>query len=399
MERGRVPRSRSWLLVAVAVGLAARLAFSLLWWVDKPLTLDEQEYVTLGKNLASGRGLVYDEDGLEHFGRPPGYPAFLAVILAAGGDVTAARAVQSITSAATIVVIAVLAAEVAGPPAALVAAAIAAVHLPLVSLPAYMLSETLYSFLALGAAALLARTLSRGGRGLDFATGIATGLAMLVRSAALPWVGLVAAALVLRGRAGSAITVVLGAVLVVAPWAAFKSHQSGRFMLVASDGGVNFWTGNNPVAVGEGDMSSSPELERANAAIRAAHPDLGYDALEAVYYGEGLRFIREDPGSWLVLEAKKLFYCFVPIGPSYMTRSRLYRYTNWATYLPILVLALAGLPRVAAAGERALPLALLALSVLAVALVFLPLGRYRLPVLDPVLIVCASAYLAGRSNR
>ena len=45
--------------VAVAVGIAARLAFSLGYWVDKPLTHDEHEYLLLARNVADGRGFVY----------------------------------------------------------------------------------------------------------------------------------------------------------------------------------------------------------------------------------------------------------------------------------------------------------------------------------------------------
>ena len=70
-------------------GLVLRLAFGLLYWTGKPLTHDEQEYLSLARSLTAGQGFVYDaalESGTgAQFGRAPGYPAFLAAI-GAGSD-------------------------------------------------------------------------------------------------------------------------------------------------------------------------------------------------------------------------------------------------------------------------------------------------------------------------
>ena len=76
------------LLVIALIGIALRLAFSLGYWVDKELTRDEREYLSLARSLAAGEGFVYDaaiEEGpVDPFGRPPGYPAFLAIAGGAG---------------------------------------------------------------------------------------------------------------------------------------------------------------------------------------------------------------------------------------------------------------------------------------------------------------------------
>ena len=57
-------------------GLIVRLAFGLLYWVDKPLTHDEREYLALARSVAAGRGFVYDathDTGTaQQFGRAPG---------------------------------------------------------------------------------------------------------------------------------------------------------------------------------------------------------------------------------------------------------------------------------------------------------------------------------------
>ena len=80
--RRRVP----WRVMACAaiVGLALRLLFGFSYWVGKPLTHDEQEYLALGANLAAGRGFAYAEpaecESREQFGRAPLYPLFIAAI-------------------------------------------------------------------------------------------------------------------------------------------------------------------------------------------------------------------------------------------------------------------------------------------------------------------------------
>jgi hypothetical protein len=182
---------------------------------------------------------------------------------------------------------------------------------------------------------------------------------------------------------------------VVAPWSIRNVITHGRLIVVAADGGITFWTGNHPLAIGEGDMAANPGIQRANRELRAAHPGLSPEALEPVYYHEALAWIRAEPIRFATLVARKLFYLWVPLGPSFRLHSALYRWTAWVSYLALLPFALLGIPRVLRSPERGLPLWLLAGSVAATSLVFFPQDRYRPPAIDPVLIVCAAS-LASR---
>jgi hypothetical protein len=89
-----------------------------------------------------------------------------------------------------------------------------------------------------------------------------------------------------------------------------------------------------------------------------------------------------------------LFYLFVPIGPSYMLHSGLYRIASWVSYAGLLVPGLAGL--ISLGRRRAGPAALwlLLASAILACLVFLPQERFRIPVIDPVLIIGAAVFLA-----
>ena len=137
-----------------------RLAFGFGYWVDKPLTHDEREYLALARNLAEGRGLHLPargagRAGAERFGRAPLYPLFLAVVTGRGtGPLDALAADQDRAvhrrRARRVARSRSLAARVGGPPAGAIAAWIAALYPPLVWIPAYVLSEALYMALALG---------------------------------------------------------------------------------------------------------------------------------------------------------------------------------------------------------------------------------------------------------
>src|SRR5947208_13951430 len=102
-------RSRKILLVSLLLALALRLAFALGYWVGKPLTHDEKEYWMLSGNLAAGRGLVYDDDGHEHFGRAPGYAVFLAAVRSIDDSIAAVKVAQSVLGVLGVAAVAMLA--------------------------------------------------------------------------------------------------------------------------------------------------------------------------------------------------------------------------------------------------------------------------------------------------
>ena len=398
--KSRVPRA-VWL--AVALGIAARLAFALGYWVDKPLTHDEREYLLLARNVAEGRGFVYLEpDGTpvpgEHFGRAPVYPVFLAAVIRVTGVppqadqplLRAVRIIQAALGGALVWLVAWLATRAAGPKAGAAAGWLAAVYPPLVWTPAYIWSETLFSVLALGCVAVL--SLDRRSRGLYLAAGALAGLAVLTRPAMLFFLPLATLWLVWRREWRGGVLLALACVIVIAPWTIRNARAHGRFVLVASEGGVTFWTGNHPLAVGEGDLAANPQLKHENVALRARHPGLTPEALEPLYYRDALRFIRERPVAWAGLMARKAFYTVVPVGPSYRLHSALYFGASVLSYLAVLPFALAGLVRLARARRLPVPLLLLAASSLLVCLVFFPQERFRIPVVDPTLLVMAASW-------
>jgi 4-amino-4-deoxy-L-arabinose transferase-like glycosyltransferase len=390
-------------LAAAALGLALRLLFSLGYWIDQPLTRDEREYLSLARSLAAGRGFEYDAaiatGPTEPFGRAPGYPAFLALVGGGRGVVehvpAAVKIAQSCVGAIGVMLAGVIAARLAGVTAGRVAAWIAAVYPPLVWIAAYAYSEALIWPVGLALVWLFDRAIQPGvPRHWLFAAGALAGVATLIRPATLLFLALAALWLIRRRSAGHAVALAIGGAVVLTPWIVRTYAAHDRFVLVASEGGVTFWTGNHPLAIGEGDMAANPELKRASLALRAQHPGLSEEQMEPVYYGEAFGWIAAHPWRWLMLEIRKIFYLIVPIGPSYRLHSFRYYAASFMSYALILPPALLGIWMLRVRRRGSPGLMLLAASAVAICLIFFPQERFRIPILDPALIVCAAA-LAG----
>jgi hypothetical protein len=401
--------SRRLILVAALAGLLLRLAFGLTYWTDKPLTHDEREYLALAKSLREGRGFSYaaaESPGpAPRFGRAPGYPAFLSILpIVPEPEHSPAivKILQAALGAASILLIAALAARAAGPGAGVLAAWMGALYPSLIWMPAYVLSEAVYMPIALAVALLLDRALDADGKeraGPVALAGAIGGLSALIRPGALVFLGLVAAWLVLRRRWTLAAAFAIGAALLIAPWTIRNAQRYGRIVLIASEGGVTFWTGNHPSARGEGDLAANPEVKQAEVAFRAQHAGLSAEQLEPLYYADALRQIRERPVWWLGLVARKAFYTIVPIGPSYTLHSTKYLVASLVPYAMVAPLAIAGFLIIRRHGRPPTTLYLMAASVVLTSLIFFPQERFRLPVIDPLLILGAAAALSSTGRQ
>ncbi len=397
-------RARRLILGAAAAGLVFRLLFGLLYWTGKPLTHDEQEYLALARSIAEGHGFAYDaahQTGTApQFGRAPVYPLLLAAI-GTGHEYDASpvrvKAAQALIGSVGVWLIGLLALRRAGPAAGAAAAAIAAVYPPLVWICAYVLSEALYSTLALGVALLLDRAIDRAhlarrsaaGAPLTIAAGVTAGIAALARPAMLFFLPLAALWLCRQRRAALALLLVVMALVTIAPWTIRNVRIFHRFVLIASEGGVTFWTGNHPLARGEGDMAANPDIKRAEIAFRQARPGLTPEQLEPEYYREALGYIARHPWWWLGLLARKAFYTLLPIGPSYTLHSTAYWAASVLSYLLLLPFAALGWRRL---DRRPEALFVMAFAAVCAGLVFFPQERFRIPVIDPTLIVCAAGF-------
>jgi len=259
----------------------------------------------------------------------------------------------------------------------------------------------LYSPLIFAVTLLVARLTDRAedlrktSPGFALLTGAALGAAALIRPSALAFLGLAVLWLAMRRRL-AAVALVVGAAILIVPWTARNVAHYGRFVLIASEGGLTFWTGNHRLSTGEGDMAANPAIKLDYLEIRRQHPGASQEQLEPIFYREAFRTIESAPVWWVTLLAKKFFYLWVPIGRSYRLHSTLYYAVTLVSYLLLLPFAVAGFVRLVRGPSQPWALWLLGLSAVALSVLFICTERYRIPVIDPVLIVCAATWFASR---
>ena len=409
------------LIIAIAVlaGLCVRLAFGLGYWIEKPLTHDEREYLELAHSLATGQGFRYPPDAdstlpEEQFSRAPLYPAFVSIVVSTGilgtefeSSPSSLKIAQSIVGSIGVLIIAALSWRLAGAVAGATAAVIAAVYPPLVWICAYVLSETLYSTLALLTVLVLGLVTDRIGTsrnvrsdaGIVFVSGVLCALTALTWPPVLIFVIFVAVFLMRDHGWRLTVSLILGLFVILGPWTARNFGEHDRLIVVSAQGGVNFWIGNHPLSRGEGDMAANPAIKEANIEFRRRHSGLTAEELEPVYYREAFTYLADHPLWWAGLLARKFVLLWVPIGPSYTLHSSLYMWASVLSYVLALPFALAGAALLWR--DRRLPLALglMAAAVVTAGVLFFPQERFRIPILDPTLIVCAAVSMAHWAKR
>ena len=152
--------------------------------------------------------------------------------------------------------------------------------------------------------------------------GLSLGLAALTRATALAVLPVIFAWLWLRSKNSiwreaikPFILILLVTFLVILPWTVRNYLVHREFILISSNGGLNFWIGNNEKATGEYAFPSGtdPELFAQSLSLSEAQMD-------QLYYRKAFSFIHDHPRQFLRLLARKTqyFWLFRPnIGSNY----------------------------------------------------------------------------------
>lgn len=388
-----LPRPLSFTVVLLSVsllGFALRLVYDLRL-PERSHDPDEEMFVAIARNCAGGKGLVYSPWRRASF--PPLYPGFLAIFV--GGGVFSfrlLRIVQSFLSAASCGLLglsvrsAFPGSSVRSAGAGLIAAGLWACDPLSVYYSGRLMTETLFVFLLLAAVALLLRAAERGfAGGALSAAGAFLGLGILCRPTLVPFAAACLLWPPLRGRGfvRRALRLLLPLLLVLLPSAARNFLVLKAFVPLNTQGGNNFYLANNPW--------SSGGTVRVNDLIALGAFHLGETEDEIAYsreYGKrAMSFIRAHPGRFLRLSLRRLawFYHLDRHNPSLLLAAAL-----WGA----LLLGAAG--AVLSRGWEGRP-ALFLLAIISFTLihsVFLPEGRYRLPVM-PFVYAFAAYALSG----
>lgn len=317
--------SRTSLRVALLVaGLAITSRLVLLVWLPmEPLAEiaksgdgDTRYYVRLAQNLTSGHEYV---SGHLRAYSPPGFPLFLAGLVALGADSRGLQFAQNLMYLLAVLMLAALGARSGGRLAGTFAAMLALTSPLWLLLPQRALSETLFVVLvAAGTSIALGRT-TPPTIPLALLAGMVFGLAAMVREMGFllaTVLGIVAGCWAWRSDGSTARSVLLGAIVVagailaILPWTIRNYHVFHQVVPIATNGPINLYLGNNPQATGAYSWRLPPEAQAA-----WNQPDEGRsNELFATQLAgrEAIAYIRSNPSDTLALVPAKLWALWGP---------------------------------------------------------------------------------------
>ena len=383
---------QSAIILTLAIGLRVAAIFEL---GELPIArtpqLDSAAYLSWARALVDNPSFWPEYP--EH---APGYPIFMAIVLAvSGGSLTAIRLVQCLLGAVGCVLIARVAARTLTPRAFLPAGMLQAAYAPFVYIDTSLLSESLLVF-------LLVVTLDLAtAAGLDrrkwFLAGLSLGAAAIVRPTALALLMAFAAVLWLAMKRKPALRLAAafaaGTLIVVAA-VALQNWRVTGIPLIQAYGGMNFYLGNRPSGDGAARARLGGEWDQLEGA--ASRAGASRNDQDAYYVSRAVDEIASAPGTYARLVGSKLLWA---IQDEELRDTHSYYFFEDAMpllqWLPsfgfVVAFAAVGMVMVRNPGERWLIAYLIAMLA---TVAFLVVGtRYRIPTV-PALIAFAGAGMA-----
>lgn len=313
-------------LAVFGAALVLRLIFFFLNRHNNPLfdypIMDAKYHLEWAQKILAGNFW-----GDEVFFRAPFYPYLLALLYKIGGaKIGFVILCQHVMGSVSAVLVYVLARRFFACGVSLAAGLLTALYWPLIYFEGDLLFETLFVFLTLGFLVTIVIAAERRSAVLLALSGAVLGLAALTRPPililipVLPFVLRSCAAG--RGKAGAArrewvrstALVVAGALLFIIP-VTVRNFVVGRdFVGIASQGGVNFYIGNNPQSDGRTAIVPGTRWDWWGGyedSIRLAESAMGRklkpSEVSDYYFRKGTEFILTDPAKAVPLLAKKLY--------------------------------------------------------------------------------------------
>lgn len=300
---------------ALPIVLSMSFVVRLAWIATFPTRpyADSEWYFRNASELASGYGFVYDLESRKPLAAwPIGYPAFLALLfMITGPSVVAAKLANVVLSVLCVALSYFLALRIFNHRLAVVSAFLLAMFPGMIVYSSLISTDLLFMTLT-----TLCFTMSLGGLHLGqtrrfrdaLLTGIVNGALCLVRATGLSLLPIWGGIRWLANREASSIWrwllgASLGTIVVVFPWTLRNYIHYGKFIPVSTNGGLNFWIGNNPAAYG-GYMFPRDETN-------PLYPLIGNELeIDRKGYELGFQYIRQNPLRALKLLPAKLFYLY-----------------------------------------------------------------------------------------
>jgi 4-amino-4-deoxy-L-arabinose transferase-like glycosyltransferase len=406
-------RHRLALVLLLTVAFAARLAGAFWWQSRLPAGSrfafgDSLTYWALGQQLARGGPFQYGSPNASVF-RTPGYPLLLAALFRIVGDdppVVWARGLGAVLGTLAVGGVWWLGRQVFDDATGLLAAGIAAVYPGAIAASVFVLSEAAFcpvmvAQLGAWAACWQAAEMRRASL-WALAAGALAAIATLVRPSWLLFVpfGVMAAMCIgpsRRRHLGLGLVMLAGLAATMSPWWIRNGRVMGRFVPTTLQLGASLYDGLNPEADGSSRMSFVPVFEALEKRENGAGHGFEY-RLDRRLRRASLEWAAENPARVVELAAVKFVRLWNVWPNDAEHRGWMLRLVMLVTYVPALVLALAGVWRERRRGWPVTLTWLPAVYLTALHVVFVSSIRYREPAML-VLLVPAAAALRGFLGR
>ena len=354
------------------------------------------------------------------FFRAPLYFYFLAGVYAIWGvDYFWIRVIQFIIGSLSCVLIFIIAYKVFNQTVGLISGLIASSYGVFIYFEGELLIPVLIVFLNLLMIWSLLFFMDKPGFKRSLFSGMLLGLSAIAR----PNILLVAVALffwiifLLKSNYGYkkgmayAFSFALGIILVISPVTLRNYVKEHDFVLISSQGGVNFYIGNNPRS--DGIWANLPEVGKTwedtyTGAYHYAQDFMGKklkaSEVSQFWFGKSLEFIQKQPGNFLRLMFQKFLYFWD--GKELPNNKDLYFFTRFSNLLKILIwkkilffpfgiiapLSIMGVILSVKRYNKVIPLFIFVFVYMTSVILFFVNSRYRVPII-PILIIFASYFL------
>ena len=404
----------------ILIAVVIRIAF--VFAVDKgmvkvDLNPDYLDYLSFANNLATGVGFAHALNESEPFSRPvefsawrpPLYPAFLAIAFQFSRDFVFLRLLQVVLAALSLFFFLRVGFILFGELPALIAGLIFALYPPLImycvdlgteSMFLFLLTAVLFSFYAAGGKISYLRI---------FSLGALVGLTALCRPAGL----MLAPALVLaiwlssdwKYAAWRIIVFMFALAMIVLPWTYRNYRLFHKVVLITTNGGATFWNGaylRMEPGASLADIGFPHRLGPLPHSEQQALEGLPEPEQERQFYRRGMAILGRSPRRLGVM-AWRNFQAMYALFPSAQYHSLSNRMLYSISYIPVLISGVSGFWFLR---RRWRELSLLwgwMLSSTTLCCLYLAVIRYRVPSIDPILIlgsgVCLASLLEWNDHR
>jgi 4-amino-4-deoxy-L-arabinose transferase-like glycosyltransferase len=396
------------LFFSAILGMLSVLQFRESPFFELPI-IDEEAYVSWGEEISSG-----DVAGDAIFYQDPLYPYFLGLLFSLfGKSYLMVRMVQVILGTASVAVVFWIGRKLLGDKPALLAAGVMAGYRGLYFFEILLLKATMVTFLSAVSCAIgVAAVEKPRARWRWIMLGASLGLLVLLRGnflALIPFVFLWAffydRKAELSKKLGRAVLYGVGLGMVLAPVTLRNYTVGGELVLTTSQGGANFFIGNNERANGRyvtlPYVRANPKWEsmdfKAEAEKRAGR-ELSPSEVSSFWFKESFKWINAHPDKWFRLQLHKARLMIhqheVPDNHSFYLTRNLFVSVLWLPFLGFGLLwgpALVGMWALARKDPRATYPALFAVLYTASIIPFFIVARYRVAVVPAMAVFSAAS--------